>query len=108
MVKLTFIDSTGAEFGVDASAGVSVMEAAIANDIPSIVGFCGGMSACGTCHCYPAALWAQKLPPPLDNEIDTLKRVLDRHPESRLGCQIRLHASLDGLLVRLPARQRVP
>jgi 2Fe-2S ferredoxin len=84
------------------------MEAAIANEIPSIVGFCGGMCACGTCHCYPALDWAVKLPPPDDNEQDTLKRVLDRRPSSRLGCQIRLDASLDGLLVELPARQRTP
>ena len=108
MIKLRFIDATGVEYIVDAPEGGSVMEAAIANDVPSIVGFCGGMSACGTCHCYPTAEWEQKLATPGDNENDTLKRVLDRHPGSRLGCQIRLTAALHGLTVHLPARQRVP
>jgi len=108
MVSVTFIDATGREFAVDAPAGATLMEAAITHEIPSIVGFCGGMGACGTCHCYPAAPWLEKLPPVGDNEDDTLARVPDRRPASRLACQIPLETSLDGLVVHLPARQRTP
>jgi 2Fe-2S ferredoxin len=108
MIKVTFVDAGGVEYAVEAKEGCTLMEAAIANEVPSIVGFCGGMLACGTCHCYPAGDWAAKLIPADDNETDTLKRVLDRRPSSRLGCQIRLDATLDGLVVELPVRQRTP
>ena len=103
MIKLEIDGKT-----VEVDNGATVMEAAIANDIPSIVGFCGGMSNCGTCHCYPASGWEAKLQPAGDNEDDTLKRVPDRRAASRLGCQIRLNTTIDGLVVHLPARQRVP
>jgi len=108
MISVTFVDAQGAEFTVAAQEGSTLMEAAIANEVPSIVGFCGGMCVCGTCHCYAPAAWAQRLPPVGDNEEDTLKHVLDRRTTSRLGCQIRLDASLNGLTVELPERQRVP
>lgn len=105
---MTFVDARGAEYPVEAAAGTTVMEAAIVNDVPSIVGFCGGMCACGTCHCYAAGEWATKLPKSDESEEDMLARVLDRRATSRLGCQIRLDAALDGLVVELPERQRTP
>ncbi len=108
MIAVTFIDAAGTEFPVEALEGSTLMEAAITHEIPSIVGFCGGMCVCGTCHCYPAADWTTQLPPVSDNEEDTLRRVLDRRTASRLACQIRLDAPLNGLVVRLPPRQRAP
>jgi 2Fe-2S ferredoxin len=108
MVKVTFIEAGGKSRSIEAEDGMTLMEAAIANEVPSIVGFCGGMCVCGTCHCYPAPDSAARLPPPDENEQDTLRHVLDRRPSSRLGCQIRLDPSLDGLVIELPARQRTP
>ena len=108
MVRVTFVDAGGTEYGVDAPVGSTLMEAAIANEIPGIVGFCGGMCSCGTCHCYPAGAIAGLLEPPDDNELDTLARVLDRRPASRLGCQLALLDPLNGLRVEIPSRQRVP
>jgi len=66
------------------------------------------MCACGTCHCYLADPWKDSVPPPADTELDTLRRVLERRPESRLGCQLALGPQHDGIEVSLPARQRVP
>jgi len=108
MVNITFIDADGNSFTVDAAVTSTLMETAIANEIPSIVGFCGGMCSCGTCHCYPEGEAAARLPAISENEEEMLGRVLDRRPASRLGCQIPVNASLDGLTVRLPSRQRVP
>jgi 2Fe-2S ferredoxin len=108
MVEVTFIDAEGAQFPVQSPEGSSLMEAAIAHDVPSIVGFCGGMCACGTCHCYPAPDWVSRLTDVSENEADTLKRVLERRAVSRLACQIRLDDRLDGLVVHLPPRQRNP
>lgn len=108
MPHVTFIDSNGTARTVEASAGSTLMETAIANEVAGIVAFCGGMCSCGTCHCYVPAEWAARLPPPDDNEQDTLKRVLERRESSRLACQIRLGPELDGLAVSLPAKQRTP
>jgi 2Fe-2S ferredoxin len=108
MVDVTFIDAEGAQFPVQSPEGSTLMEAAIAHDVPSIVGFRGGMCACGTCHCYPAPDWVSRLTDVSENEADTLKRVLERRAVSRLACQIRLDDRLDGLVVHLPPRQRNP
>jgi 2Fe-2S ferredoxin len=108
MVDVTFVDATGAPHAVAAREGSTLMEAAIENEVPSIVGYCGGMCTCATCHCYVAEEWLAQLAPPDDNELDTLRRVVDRGPASRLACQIELRAALDGLTVRLPPKQRIP
>lgn len=108
MPTVTFIDSTGQSRTVEAHEGSTLMEAAIEHEIPGIVAFCGGMCACGTCHCYVPAEWAARLPEPDENESDTLKRVIERRESSRLACQIRVRADLDGMTVTTPARQRTP
>jgi 2Fe-2S ferredoxin len=108
MINVTFIDALGATYVVAAQEGSTLMETAIEHEVPGIVGFCGGMCACGTCHCYPTVAWGRRLSPADENEKDTLERVLNRRKSSRLGCQIRLDASLNGLVVELPERQRVP
>lgn len=108
MLEITFIDANGHRRTVTARAGGTLMEAAIENDVDGIVAFCGGMCACGTCHCYVSAEWSARVPAADDNEADTLRRVLDRRPGSRLACQIKLEPALDGLTVDLPARQRTP
>jgi 2Fe-2S ferredoxin len=108
MTSVTFIDADGVEHRVDTSEPMSLMELAITNEVPSIVGVCGGMCSCGTCHCYPSRDSRVLPPPPDELEQDTLGHVLDRRPESRLACQIRVEPAIDGLVVRLPARQRIP
>lgn len=108
MINVTFIDALGGTHEVEAQEGSTLMETAIEHEVPGIVGFCGGMCACGTCHCYPTVIWSRRLRPADENEEDTLRRVLNRRKSSRLGCQIRLDASLNGLVVELPERQRVP
>lgn len=105
MLNVVFVDSSGLSRELAAAEGDTLMETAIAHDLPGIVGFCGGMCRCGTCHCYIGAEWAKRLPEAGEDELDTLRRVLDRRPDSRLGCQIELDASLDGLTVELPRRQ---
>ncbi|MDE2295066.1 MAG: 2Fe-2S iron-sulfur cluster binding domain-containing protein [Gammaproteobacteria bacterium] len=108
MVKVTFVDAAGASQTIDAQPGATLMETAIENAVPGIVGFCGGMCSCATCHCYLDAEWDSRIPAPGADELDSLRRVLDRRPRSRLACQIRIEPGLDGLRVELPARQRNP
>jgi 2Fe-2S ferredoxin len=45
--------------------------------------------------------------PALPNELEMLECTSsERRPESRLSCQIKVHAGLDSLVVRLPATQQ--
>ena len=108
MVRISFLDPGGHRHDLDVAPGTTLMEAATAHDVPGIVGFCGGMCACGTCHCYVDAEWASRLPPADEDELDTLRRVIERRRESRLGCQVRVAPGLAGLTVRVPARQPTP
>ncbi|MBS0393522.1 MAG: 2Fe-2S iron-sulfur cluster binding domain-containing protein [Proteobacteria bacterium] len=108
MLQVTFVEPDGCRRSVTARDGATLMETAIEHDISGIVAFCGGMCACGTCHCYVPPDWAAQLPPADENEADTLRRVLERRDGSRLACQIKLHPGLDGLTVTVPARQRTP
>lgn len=106
MVKLTFVASDGSQTTIDAPEGTSVMKAAVANDVDGIVGECGGAMMCATCHCYVDEAWSDRTGPREDGEDDMLEgaasEVTDR---SRLSCQIKLTADLDGLIVHLPEEQ---
>ncbi len=105
MVKLTFIQPDGASQTVEAEPGVTVMEAAKLNDIPGIEAECGGACACATCHVYIDPAWTDKTGSPSDIEEDMLDFAFDVRKESRLSCQIKVTDALDGLTMRVPAKQ---
>jgi len=105
MPKITFIDAGGAARIVEAATGSTVMEAAIRNAIPGIEAECGGACACATCHVYVAEDWTQAVGKPQPMEDDMLDFASDVRPTSRLSCQIKVKAELDGLVVTTPAKQ---
>jgi 2Fe-2S ferredoxin len=105
MVKITFIDAAGQSRTVEAEEGSTVMEAAIRNDVPGIEAECGGACACATCHVYVDEAWVEKLPKPESMEEDMLDFAYDVRTGSRLSCQIRVTAQIDGLVVRTPEQQ---
>lgn len=103
MPKVTFIDTSGVEREVEATAGQSLMEIAIANNI-DMEAACEGALACSTCHVIVAKDWFAKLEVPSDDEEDMLDLTSNLAPTSRLACQISVTDALDGLTVRLPGR----
>lgn len=105
MVKITYVQPDGTSQSVDAEPGVTVMEAAKLNDIPGIEAECGGACACATCHVYVEPEWVEKTGKPEAIEEDMLDFAFDVRPESRLSCQIKVTLELDGLTVRVPAKQ---
>ncbi|WP_417768247.1 2Fe-2S iron-sulfur cluster-binding protein [Stappia sp.] len=106
MVRVTYISASGVETTVDGREGDSVMATAVANNIDGIVGECGGSMACATCHVYVDPAFADRLSPRSDDEEAMLEGAAsDPRPESRLSCQIRLSADLDGLVLRMPEEQ---
>jgi 2Fe-2S ferredoxin len=105
MSKIKFIEFNGTEHCVDGINGESVMEIAIANDVPGIEADCGGSCACGTCHVYIKKDWTSKLEKKSDMENSMLEFTDNVLENSRLSCQIEFDESLDGLEVSLPESQ---
>ena len=106
MPVITFIHPNGASERVDAGDGESAMLAANKHGLDGIVAECGGNAMCATCHVYVDDAWLTRLPPMADEEDALLDgTAAERRANSRLSCQIRLAAELDGLVLRLPERQ---
>jgi len=103
--RVTFLRADGVRSTVEVAAGDTVMDGALDNGIPGIIGQCGGGCTCSTCHCYVEPPWQDLLPPAEEDELALLEYAIDRRPGSRLACQIRVTEALDGLLVELPERQ---
>ena len=105
MPKIVYLAHDGERREVEAETGTSVMEGAVRNNVPGIDGDCGGACACATCHVYVEGEWLGKLDPQSDMELSMLEFAEGVRPNSRLGCQIKLEPSLDGLTVELPESQ---
>lgn len=101
MTSVQFRVRTGEIRKVDAADGESVMRAALADDIPGIVGECGGELTCATCHVHVDAEWFDRLEPVSGDEEDMLEMLDNRTEHSRLCCQIRITPELDGLVVEV-------
>ena len=105
MPRITYIEYNGTEHTVDVPVGKSVMQGAIDNNIPGIDADCGGECACATCHVYVDDGWQAKTGKPESMEEDMLDFAFDVREASRLSCQIKVTDALDGLVLRVPAKQ---
>ena len=105
MAKIIFIAHDGTRREVPGIDGESLMEAAVGHRVPGIDADCGGCCACATCHVTILEPWQSKLAPMAKDERSMLEAVSDPDPSSRLACQIRFSAALDGIEVRTPESQ---
>ena len=105
MTRVTFIQHDGARREIEAPDGYSLMEVAINNSIPGIDGDCGGVCACATCHVYVDDAWVGKLAQRTATETDMLELAAEVTANSRLACQIKVEAELEGLMIHLPESQ---
>ena len=105
MAKITFIDQNGNKREVEAKAGQSIMEVAVANMIPGIDADCGGACACATCHVYVDDAWADKIKAKDDMEESMLDFAEEVREHSRLSCQILVTDEIDGIIVSTPESQ---
>ena len=98
MAKVTFITKDNQKIIAVADSG-SLMELAKANDIEGILGDCGGVGSCGTCHVHVAADDMDKVGSVTELEKDMLE--FEEHVTacSRLSCQIEVSDAIDGLTV---------
>ena len=105
MPKITYIENNGTVRTAEVPAGWTVMEGAVKNRIPGIDADCGGACACATCHVYVDPEWVAKLPPRQDMEEQMLDFAQNLKANSRLSCQLKVTAALDGLIERTPKTQ---
>lgn len=102
--KLTvhFVESDGSTRRVEARAGQSMMQIAVDAGVTGIAGLCGGDMCCATCIVRPAPEWVPRVPYPAEDEQVVVQGMPTYHELDRLGCQIRVDATLDGLVVFVP------
>jgi ferredoxin, 2Fe-2S len=102
-MKATWKTADGREITLDLAAGLSLMEAATQRGVPGIIGECGGSMSCATCHVVVAPEWSDRAGTPSAFEDDMLDITeAGRQPTSRLSCQIKMSAALDGIVVSVP------
>ena len=105
MPKITYIEHDGTVHTVEAEIGSTVMETALRNDVSSIGAECGGSCTCATCLVHVDDAWSAVVGPPSTEEEEMLDTAFEVKPTSRLSCQIKVSAALDGLIVRTPSYQ---
>lgn len=106
MPKIVIRDLADASHEVEAGVGDSVMEVAVREGVPGIVGQCGGSLSCASCHVYVDPEWVGRLGEVSELEDEMLDGALaERCPESRLSCQIRVEEDLAGLSMRVAPEQ---
>lgn len=100
MITIHVIDREGVTHDLEAPEDMSlnIMELCKAYALP-VEGTCGGMALCASCHCYVES--DHDLRESTEEEEIMLDQTLHVKSNSRLGCQIKLTAEIDGLKVRL-------
>jgi 2Fe-2S ferredoxin len=103
MPKVTWILHDGRSISAEVAEGHNLMEAAVANNVPDVIGECGGCLSCATCHVYVDPAWYGKTGGPGDMEGEMLEITMaERRPMSRLSCQIKASEDLDGIVLHVP------
>ncbi|MBC7202713.1 MAG: 2Fe-2S iron-sulfur cluster binding domain-containing protein [Pusillimonas sp.] len=105
MVTIKFFLADESVVEVDGAEGASVMEAAVANNIPGIDADCGGACACATCHVHVFPEWADRLPSREDQEEKMLEFAIGVDEFSRLSCQLKISTDFEGLCLKVPESQ---
>ncbi len=102
-IKIKITDREGVLHEVDAPTdmNMNLMELVRSYELApeGTIGVCGGMAMCASCQCYVKS--AHPLPDKSEEEEAMLAEAFYVEANSRLGCQIHLNESLDGLEVEL-------
>lgn len=100
MIGFEVEDETGIRnIEVPEDISLSLMEVLKASDYP-VKATCGGMALCATCH-VEVLKGFEHLDDHTDAELDMLDTLPDASSESRLACQIRISARLQGCRFKL-------
>ena len=98
MIAVTWTLANGKTISADVAKFPNMMQAAVAHNVPRVIGECGGCLSCATCHVYVDEHWIGKTGTAGGSEAEMLDIVeAPRLPTSRLSCQIAVRGDLDGL-----------
>lgn len=105
MPTIHFHLADGSQHAVQADEGEVLMRVAVREGYDGILAECGGACSCATCHVHIAPAWFAKLPAKDETEAEMLDFAEGVDETSRLSCQIKVTAALDGLIVHVPESQ---
>jgi 2Fe-2S ferredoxin len=99
-IKITIIDRAGKAHQLNAPTdmNLNIMEICKVYELP-VEGTCGGMALCASCQVYLES--DTMLPEQSEAELAMLDQAFHVRDNSRLGCQIRIKESIDGIVLRL-------
>ncbi len=101
MPSLTVITRDDARHKIQAEVGLSVMGIIRRAGIDELVALCGGCCSCAPCHVYVRDDDLGRLTPIAGDENDLLDSSEHRTDRSRLSCQLKFEADMDGLEVAI-------
>ncbi|WP_297615356.1 2Fe-2S iron-sulfur cluster-binding protein [Nocardia sp.] len=102
MPKIVYVTPHSDEITVDVEIGQSLMQGSVRNNVPGIIGECGGEVSCGTCHVHIAHKWHGYVSERSVDENDLLEFMDEYCEDSRLACQVTVTEELDGMRVVVP------
>jgi 2Fe-2S ferredoxin len=103
--KVSYTRQDGTATVVEGRPGDSVMMTAVRLGVGGIVGQCGGMLSCASCHVFLDETELDRYPPVSEMEDEMLDcAASEREDNSRLSCQLILEDGVD-VHVTLPAAQ---
>lgn len=98
LIKIKDREGVIHELQAPTDMAMNIMELCKAYELP-VEGTCGGMAMCASCQCY--VLNEVPLPEKCDDEEAMLSEAFYVKSNSRLGCQIPITESLEGLELEL-------
>ncbi len=102
-MQATWVLAGGKQITAEVKAGSSLMEAAVAARVPLVIGECGGSMSCATCHVVVDNDWVARAGAASNFEDAMLDATeAERQDRSRLSCQIKMTAELDGIILHVP------
>ncbi len=105
LFTVNFILADGTKKTVQAEEGENLVHIAHHHGVP-LEGACECSLACSTCHVIVEPSYFKKLPEAVDAEEDMLDYAFGLTPTSRLGCQIVMNETTDGITVTIPRATR--
>ncbi|KAH8302234.1 hypothetical protein KR044_004262 [Drosophila immigrans] len=105
VVNITYVDKDGKRTTVQGKVGDNVLYLAHRHGI-EMEGACEASLACTTCHVYVHSKYLEALQEAEEKEDDLLDMAPFLRENSRLGCQIVLEKSMEGMELELPKATR--
>ena len=102
MGKVVYVLPDEAEQIVEIREGENLMQAGVQAGVPTIEGECGGEMSCATCHVWIGEPWSAKIRRASQDELDLLEADDNYCDDSRLGCQVKFTAEIDGIVAKIP------